>query len=401
MVSIVSILWHFMTPSKYWERCLRAWVTVMSRLLYVFSAARFCTQANSCESSTQPLSLSAGPMFFHLRWHQIWSRCPQLCLEGRGGDGWNDRKSAFQAFFVFGTSPNQRMNVPLTWLIDHGQSRHSPLYKDVEGFDDGGVGVDEGNVLVRADAQLSQGLLHESWLRHLTHLDDTTQRQQDVGHQGVADEWKWRVVHGPKADGTKGWPRTREVADNGRHLKLKHVLPTCLGKDITCYKIRSIKACLDGFDVEELVINSTKHLCDEFECIQGDRSLKLPEPTYERELNNQSNLIRITMYSNAIFSSQKLSVFHETYVAVKKPQICLRYCCNQAYWVKAKFKTKLSYQIIYRHQYAFILKLFWLIWPLFRTVFDGSLIDVTNSYFRRRQYNLVLKWCSIVKSFNL
>lgn len=33
MVSSVSILWHFMTPSKYWERCFRAWVTVMSRLL--------------------------------------------------------------------------------------------------------------------------------------------------------------------------------------------------------------------------------------------------------------------------------------------------------------------------------------------------------------------------------
>lgn len=43
MVSIVSILWHFMTPSKYWERCFRACVTVMSRLLYVFSAAKFYT----------------------------------------------------------------------------------------------------------------------------------------------------------------------------------------------------------------------------------------------------------------------------------------------------------------------------------------------------------------------
>lgn len=33
MASIVSILWHFTTPSKYWERCFRACVTVMSRLL--------------------------------------------------------------------------------------------------------------------------------------------------------------------------------------------------------------------------------------------------------------------------------------------------------------------------------------------------------------------------------
>lgn len=33
MVSSASSLWHCMTPSKYCQRCLRAWVTVTSRLL--------------------------------------------------------------------------------------------------------------------------------------------------------------------------------------------------------------------------------------------------------------------------------------------------------------------------------------------------------------------------------
>lgn len=41
MVSRVSSLLHVSTPSKYWERCCKALVTVTSRLLYVFSAARF------------------------------------------------------------------------------------------------------------------------------------------------------------------------------------------------------------------------------------------------------------------------------------------------------------------------------------------------------------------------
>lgn len=45
MVSNVSSLLHFTTPSKYCERCRSACVTVISRLLYVFSAARFCNQA--------------------------------------------------------------------------------------------------------------------------------------------------------------------------------------------------------------------------------------------------------------------------------------------------------------------------------------------------------------------
>lgn len=44
MVSSLSSLLHFTTPSKYCERCWSAWVTVISRLLYVFSAARFCNK---------------------------------------------------------------------------------------------------------------------------------------------------------------------------------------------------------------------------------------------------------------------------------------------------------------------------------------------------------------------
>lgn len=45
MVSRVSCRLHFITPSKYCERCFSASVTLVSRLLYVFSAARFCAQA--------------------------------------------------------------------------------------------------------------------------------------------------------------------------------------------------------------------------------------------------------------------------------------------------------------------------------------------------------------------
>jgi len=41
IVSSISNLLHFMTPSKYCDLCISACVTLMSRLLYVFSAARF------------------------------------------------------------------------------------------------------------------------------------------------------------------------------------------------------------------------------------------------------------------------------------------------------------------------------------------------------------------------
>lgn len=42
MASRVSLARQVSTPSKYCERCWSALVTVMSRLLYVFSAAKFC-----------------------------------------------------------------------------------------------------------------------------------------------------------------------------------------------------------------------------------------------------------------------------------------------------------------------------------------------------------------------
>lgn len=47
MASRVSCLLHVSTPSKYCERCCKALVTVTSRLLYVFSAARFCKKTSS------------------------------------------------------------------------------------------------------------------------------------------------------------------------------------------------------------------------------------------------------------------------------------------------------------------------------------------------------------------
>lgn len=61
----------------------------------------------------------------------------------------------------------------LTRLIHHRQGGHSSLHKDVECLDDGRVGVDESDVVVRTDAQLPEGLLHEGWLWHFTHLAHT------------------------------------------------------------------------------------------------------------------------------------------------------------------------------------------------------------------------------------
>lgn len=54
--------------------------------------------------------------------------------------------------------------------IHHRKGRYPPLYKDVQGLDDWRVGVNEGYVVVGADAQLSKGLFHEGWLGHFTHL---------------------------------------------------------------------------------------------------------------------------------------------------------------------------------------------------------------------------------------
>lgn len=62
------------------------------------------------------------------------------------------------------------LNQWLTGLVDDGQGGDPALHKEAEGFDDGRVGVDEGDVTVGAYAQLPQGLLHEGRLWHLTHL---------------------------------------------------------------------------------------------------------------------------------------------------------------------------------------------------------------------------------------
>lgn len=71
----------------------------------------------------------------------------------------------------------------LTRVIHHRQSRHSPLHKDVECFDDGCVWVDESNVVVCSDAQLAKSLFHKSWLWHLTHLRHTNTRSEEAGRR--------------------------------------------------------------------------------------------------------------------------------------------------------------------------------------------------------------------------
>lgn len=43
---------------------------------------------------------------------------------------------------------------PLTRLVHHREGRHPPLHEDAQSFDDGRVGVDEGDVAVGPDAQL-------------------------------------------------------------------------------------------------------------------------------------------------------------------------------------------------------------------------------------------------------
>lgn len=60
---------------------------------------------------------------------------------------------------------------PQTWLIHHRQGRHSSLYKDVQGFDDGSVRVDEGDVVVGPNSKGIQVLLHEGRLWHIRHLN--------------------------------------------------------------------------------------------------------------------------------------------------------------------------------------------------------------------------------------
>lgn len=93
-----------------------------------------------------------------------------------------------KAPFIQAPSGTER-RVP-TGVVHHRQGRHPPLHKDVERFDDGRVGVNESNVPVCTNAQLPQGLLHESGLWHLTHLET---RQTRKVRQGC--------VHGRKQEG--------------------------------------------------------------------------------------------------------------------------------------------------------------------------------------------------------
>lgn len=53
MASSFSSARQVRTPSKYWERCWSALVTVISRLLYVFSAARFFQNKNTFKKNVQ------------------------------------------------------------------------------------------------------------------------------------------------------------------------------------------------------------------------------------------------------------------------------------------------------------------------------------------------------------
>lgn len=60
---------------------------------------------------------------------------------------------------------------PQTWLVHNRQGWHASFYKDIQGFDDGRVRVNEGDVVVRPDAKGSQVLLHEGRLWHIRHLN--------------------------------------------------------------------------------------------------------------------------------------------------------------------------------------------------------------------------------------
>lgn len=62
----------------------------------------------------------------------------------------------------------------ITGLVYHRQSGNPPFHEDAQSFDYWRVRVNEGDVTVRPDAQLFQGLLHEGRLWHLTHLMDAT-----------------------------------------------------------------------------------------------------------------------------------------------------------------------------------------------------------------------------------
>lgn len=73
--------------------------------------------------------------------------------------------------YILTTVVTKYFTVTRTRYVHNRQGRHPPLYKDLQGLDDGCVRVDEGYVLVGADAQLSQGLLHKGRLGHLTHLE--------------------------------------------------------------------------------------------------------------------------------------------------------------------------------------------------------------------------------------
>lgn len=73
--------------------------------------------------------------------------------------------------YILTTVVTKYFTVTRTRYVHNRQGRHPPLYKDLQGLDDGCVRVDEGYVLVGADAQLPQGLLHKGWLGHLAHLE--------------------------------------------------------------------------------------------------------------------------------------------------------------------------------------------------------------------------------------
>lgn len=111
-------------------------------------------------------SAAAQILKLHLRSRQTWSKCPRLSL----------RENPYSCSVIEASdwcSNQSQVECDLTGLVHHRQGRHASLHKDVECFDDGSVGVDVSDVMVRTDAQLSQSLLHEGWLWHFTHLEDT------------------------------------------------------------------------------------------------------------------------------------------------------------------------------------------------------------------------------------
>lgn len=165
MASSVSVRLQVRTPSKYWERCCRALVTVTSRLLYVFSAARFW--GNNSPQVKHTLCLKLWTLAnSNSQWRQIWSRCPQLDLkEHREAERERD--------------PHGKVTAPVTWagrstfVVHHRQRRNTLLHEDAQCRVERRVCSHHRDVAERSDVELLQGLVQKRRFGHLRYLGTT------------------------------------------------------------------------------------------------------------------------------------------------------------------------------------------------------------------------------------